>query len=77
MTVSYIGRSWDLNPRIIDEAAGLPLPEDGHPFTLAEITRTRGVSIETVIAEVEAALATLRAGEGRSDGPDDTEPLAE
>lgn len=79
MTVGYIGRSWDLSPRAIDEAAGLPPPEDGRPFTLAEIARRRGVPVEVVIAEVEAALAELRsrdrppewrAGDGpHSNGP--------
>ena len=33
----------------------------GHPQTLREIARDRGVPVETVIAEVEAALAALRA----------------
>ena len=63
MTVGYIGRSWDLSPREIDRIAGLPPPEHGHPFTLAEIARQRGVSVEQVIAEVETALAELRARE--------------
>jgi hypothetical protein len=60
MTVGYIGRSWGLDPREIDALAGLPLHERGHPLTLAEIAEMRGVAVEDLIAEVEAAIATLR-----------------
>jgi len=59
MTVGYIGRSWDLNPRVLNDAAGLPKPE-GHPLTLAEIADQRGVPVAEVIAGVEAALAQLK-----------------
>ena len=66
MTVGYVGRSWGLDPREIDARAGLPLPENGRPFTLEEIARDRGVPVAEVVAEVEAALAALRAE--REDG---------
>jgi hypothetical protein len=62
MTVGYVGRSWGLDPRELDALAGLPLPQkQGHPLTLAEIAQDRGVPVETVIAEVEAAIAAMRA----------------
>ena len=62
MTVGYVARSWGLDPRELDLAAGLPLPEEkGRPQPLAEIARDRGVPVAEVIAEVEAAVATLRA----------------
>jgi hypothetical protein len=61
MTVGYVGRSWGLDPREIDALAGLPIPERGHPLTLAEIAEMRGVPVEGLITEVEAAIATLRA----------------
>jgi hypothetical protein len=61
MTVGYVGRSWGLDPRALDARAGLPQPEErGHPQTLAEIARNRGVPVETVIAEVEVAIEALR-----------------
>ena len=60
MTVGYIARSWDLRPHEIDQMAGLPAPP-GHPLPLIEIARMRNVPVEDVIAEVEAAVATLRA----------------
>lgn len=69
MTVGYIGRSWGLDPREIDAVAGLPLPvERGHPMTLAEIARDRGVPVTDIIAEVEAAIATLRDSKAQTDG---------
>lgn len=65
MTVGYIGKSWDLDPRAIDAEAGFPLPK-GHPFTLEEIARQRGIPVDEVIAQAEAAVARLRAAEGQS-----------
>jgi hypothetical protein len=66
MTVGYVARSWGLNGREIDELAGLPLPEvKGRPQSLREIASDRGVPVAEVIAEVEAAVATLQA---RKDG---------
>lgn len=59
MTAGYIGRSWGVDPRQIDAAAGLPAP-DGHPLTLDEIARQRGVPVAEVVAQVEAAVAALR-----------------
>jgi hypothetical protein len=68
MTVGYIGRSWGLDPRQIDAVAGLPLPEvRGHPLTLAEIARDRGVPVAEVISEVEAAIVTLRSEDPEQD----------
>lgn len=61
MTVGYVGRSWGLDPREIDAAAGLPAP-DGHPLTLEDIARQRGVPVAEVVAQVEAAIAALRQG---------------
>lgn len=61
MTVGYVGRSWDLDPREIDRIAGLPMPERGHPLTLREIAADRGVPVEAIVAEVEAAVAELKA----------------
>ncbi|MGB8817675.1 MAG: hypothetical protein WCC66_07105 [Rhizobiaceae bacterium] len=60
MTIGYVGKSWDLNPRVIDETAGLPLPIKGRPFTLQEIADQRGVPVSDIIAEVEAAVAKLK-----------------
>ena len=48
------------NTREIDRIAGLPLPQ-GHPLTLQEIARERGVPVAEIIAGVEAAVAKLQA----------------
>lgn len=64
MTVGYIARSWGLDPRALDAAAGLPLPEEkGRPLPLTEIARDRGVPVAKIIAEVEAAIDALQAAE--------------
>jgi hypothetical protein len=60
MTVGYIARSWGLKPHEIDQMANLPAPP-GHPLPLVEIARMRNVPVSEVIAEVEAAIATLTA----------------
>jgi hypothetical protein len=73
MTVGYVARSWGLDGREIDALAGLPLPEvKGRPQPLSEIAADRGVPVSEVIAEVEAAVATLRAEEEElSKGPEE------
>lgn len=66
MTVGYVARSWGLDPRELDAAAGLPVPEvKGRPQPLSEIARDRGVPLSELVAEVEAAVAELRAREAQ------------
>jgi len=63
MTVGYIARSWGLEPRALDAAAGLPPPEaKGRPQPLSEIANERGVPVAEVVANVETAIENLRAG---------------
>jgi hypothetical protein len=65
MTVGYVARSWGLDPRQLDAAAGLPVPEvKGRPQPLAEIARDRGVAVADVISQVEAAIEALKGREG-------------
>lgn len=65
MTVGFIARSWQLDPAKIDTKAGFPSPGEGkgHPLTLIEIARQRGVPVAEVITEVEAVVLTLMAQE--------------
>ena len=58
MTVGYIARSWGLEGPQIDQIAGLPLPQ-GHPLTLIEIARERGVPVADVVKKVEDAVMLL------------------
>jgi hypothetical protein len=60
MTVGYIAKSWHLDPREIDALADLPGPQAGHPKPLVEIAKDRGVPVQDLIKEIEAAIATLR-----------------
>ena len=61
MTVGYVGRSWGVKPREIDDRVGLPPPDKGRALTLQQIATERGVPVAEVIAGVEAAVAELRA----------------
>lgn len=60
MTVGYVGKSWNVPPRAIDDIAGLPKPVEGKPYTLQEIADQRGVPVEDIIKQVEAAITNLR-----------------
>ncbi|MBK6869888.1 MAG: hypothetical protein IPJ14_04310 [Kineosporiaceae bacterium] len=62
MTVGYVGHSWGVDPRAIDEVAGLPMPS-GHPLTLQEIADQRGIPVGTVIRQVEVALTTVKSAD--------------
>jgi hypothetical protein len=60
MTVGYIAKSWDLDPREIDVLAGLPTPEEHGPWTIKEIAQARGVAVQVVIDQVNATIAVLQ-----------------
>ncbi|SLN35425.1 hypothetical protein [Roseisalinus antarcticus] len=64
MTVGIVARMHDYAPRALNAEAGFPRP-DPRASTMAEIARARGVPVEAVIAELEAALSRLDAKEGR------------
>ncbi|MGV8987351.1 MAG: hypothetical protein ACOH2H_13855 [Cypionkella sp.] len=61
MTIGYVAKSWGLDPHDIDAAAGLARPQAGHPFTIAEIARKRGVAVAEIISLVDDTVARLRA----------------
>ncbi len=61
MTVGYIAKSWDLDPREIDAIAGLPTPEEHGPWTIREIATARGVEVQVIIDQVNASIAALKA----------------
>ena len=61
MTLGYVGHSYHLDPREIGALLGLAPPEGGHPPTIDEIARQRGVPVHVIIEEVEKAIATLKA----------------
>lgn len=61
MTIGYVAHSWGLRAPDIDAAAGLPHPEKGHPFTISEIARQRGVSEAEIIRLVTDTVAKMTA----------------
>lgn len=60
MTIGYVGKSWGLDPRQIDAAAGFAVPTGHGPQTIREIAEARGQTVDQVIAAVNAAVASLR-----------------
>ena len=66
MTMGYVVRSWGLDPREMDQRAGLPVPEKGKPFTLEQIARDRGVPVSDVISLVEQTIAEMQAERGKA-----------
>lgn len=61
MTAGYIARSWHVDPRMLDILAGLPGPKDHGPWTIRQAAEARGVEVSEVIAQVNRALAVLKA----------------
>lgn len=61
MTIGYVAHSWGLRAPDIDAAAGLPNPEKGHPFTISEIARQRGMSEAEIIQLVSDTVARMLA----------------
>lgn len=69
MTLRYVARSWQLSPRDLYAAVGLPAPVRGSPMTLEQLAEDRGIPLADLIAEIEASILRLRAsaqGQGAS-----------
>jgi hypothetical protein len=60
MTIGYVNRSWDIEPKELEYLAGLPLPKE-RPLTLQELADEQGIPVEVVIKRVEAAIVVLNA----------------
>lgn len=61
MTAGYVARSWHVPGPRLTELARLPAPQaKGHPQSLAEIARDRGVPVADVVGDVEKAIVILR-----------------
>ncbi|TGD64004.1 hypothetical protein EYC08_11255 [Tabrizicola sp. WMC-M-20] len=69
MTLRYIARSWQLPPRDLYEAAGLPGPTRGQPMTLEQLAVDRGMPLDALIAEVEAGIDRLTAARDGAPAP--------
>ncbi len=64
MTPRFVVRNWDLPREVMVDVLSLPREEVGR-VPLREIARERDVTVEDLIAEIEAAIAAHRAGVGQ------------
>jgi hypothetical protein len=63
MTPRYVALSWDVPPEVIVGALSIPRDGSGRRITLDELAKDRGVPVETLAADLEAAIAAFRAGQ--------------
>lgn len=64
MTPRYVARSWGLPPDLVLDAIEAPRPRPEGPVSLRRIATLRGVPVEEVIADLEAAIAEFRQENG-------------
>lgn len=68
MTPGYVAHSWQLPRQVVIETLALD-PKAGPPReTLADLAEERGVPVDSLIAELEAAIARHRAAHPAPDG---------
>ena len=63
MSPRYVARSWGLPPEVVLDAIEAPRPRPEGPVSLKRIAEIRGVPVEEVIADLEAAITAFRATE--------------
>jgi hypothetical protein len=61
MTPRYIAHSWQVPPSVVADALQLAPARTGRPPTLESIAAARGVAVEDLSAEVQAAIVRYRA----------------
>ncbi|GKY87600.1 hypothetical protein [Sinisalibacter aestuarii] len=61
MTPGYIAHSWRVPREVVLGALGAPVPPPDGPMNLEDLAAYRGMSVEALIAEAEAAIAAFRA----------------
>ncbi|MEC3862055.1 hypothetical protein VK792_12235 [Mesobacterium sp. TK19101] len=60
MTPGYIAHSWNVPPEVIGTELGLQPGGTPKRITLDDIARERGVAVDTLIQQIEAAIAASR-----------------
>lgn len=60
MTPRYVARSWRVPREVVMDAIDAPRPLPGGPVSLAQLAEKRGVSVDQIIDELEAAIAAFR-----------------
>ena len=60
MTPRYVSRTWRIPPELVSEALSAPRPPPDGPMSLRDLAEYRGVTVEQVLAEAEALVASHR-----------------
>ncbi len=63
MTPRYVAHAWDVPPEVVAEALALGRDGTGKRVTLRDLAAARGVALETMAADLEAAILRHRAGQ--------------
>lgn len=61
MTPRYVARSWHVPREVVMQGLGMTRPLPDGPMNLAEIAERKGVPVDTVIQDLESAIAAFRA----------------
>ncbi len=62
MTPRYVALSWRAPPEVIQDALGLKRDGSGARITLNRLAKERGVRVEALIADLQAAIDAAPAG---------------
>lgn len=60
MTPGFVAHSWHLPPEVVSEALNVPRESKNGRLTLDQLAAQRGVPVETLIADLETAIAAHR-----------------
>ena len=63
MTPRLVAHGWHLPPDLLADALDLPRDGTGRRDTLDDLARARGVPVDALIGQIEAAIAAHRAGQ--------------
>ena len=63
MTPRLVARGWHVPPDVLGTALALPQDGSGRRLTLQQIADSRGISVQIVIAELQFAIDSYRAGQ--------------
>lgn len=69
MTPGYIAHSWAVPREVVLEALDAPVPPPDGPMNLARLAELKATSVEALVAETEAAIATWRAAHPKPERP--------
>ena len=65
MTPRYVGRSYDIPVEVVQAAFAIDAPDQPHRVSLETIAREKGVTLEEMQAQLDAAVAAWRSEDAR------------